>query len=216
MSTTPTAIESTDEATPLQRLRDFCGDAVFLASQRFPRLLQLHRNERSWALFRVVLGFFGAALVILPLSLWSGWFTALFGMAFFILAILLPSTAVESDTDLRARELGARTVVSGGEYQPGNAPAAPVQLFISPAHVWAIEKNLEPLLVIPAPAISSLHVEADEERWLLLVRWDDHKAEFAFEGFFAERLASLAEKSIRAALPDAQLRSSLITRAAGV
>jgi hypothetical protein len=216
MSTTPTAIETTDEASAFQKLRDFCGDAIFLASQRFPRLLQLHRNERSWALFRVALGVFGAALVVLPLSLWSGWFTALFGMAFFILSILLPPAAVESDTDQRARELGARTVVSGGEYQPGNAPAAQVQLFISPAHVWAIDKNLEPLLVIPAPAISSLRMEADEERWLLLIRWDDHKAEFAFEGFFAERLASLAEKSIRTALPETQLRSNTMTRAAGV
>ena len=216
MSATPTAIETTDEASAFQKLRDFCGDAIFLASQRFPRLLQLHRNERSWALFRVALGFFGAALVVLPLSLWSGWFTALFGMAFFILSILLPPAAVESDTDQRARELGARTVVSGGEYQPGNAPAAQVQLFISPAHVWAIDKNLEPLLVIPAPAISSLRMEADEERWLLLIRWDDHKAEFAFEGFFAERLASLAEKSIRTALPETQLRSNTMTRAAGV
>jgi hypothetical protein len=216
MSTTPTAIETTDEATPLQRLRDFCGSALFIASQRFPRLLQLHRNERSWTLFRVFLGFFGAALVVLPLSLWSGWFTALFGMAFFILSILLPPAAIESATDERARELGARTVVSGGEYQPGNAPAAHVQLFVSPAHVWAIDKHLEPLLVIPAPAISSLRMEFDEERWLLQIRWDDHKAEFAFDGFFAERLAALAEDSIRAVLPAGQLRSATKTRVAGV
>jgi hypothetical protein len=216
MSTTPTAIETTDEASPFQRMRGFCGAAVFLASQRFPRLLQLHRNERSWAFLRVALGFLGAALVILPLSLWTGWVTALFGMLLFVAAILLPPAAIESDTDQRARELGARTVVSGGEYQPGNAPAARVQLFISSAHIWAIDKHLEPLLVIPASAITSLRVEADEDRWSLQVRWDDHKAEFAFDGFFAERLALLAEQSIRAVLPEAQLRSNAKMRAAVV
>lgn len=216
MSTTPTAIETTDEASPFQRMRDFAGAAVFLASQRFPRLLQFHRNERSWSFFRVLLGFLGAALVVLPLSLWTGWVTALFGLLMFIAAILLPPAAMESDTDQRARELGARTVVSGGEYQPGNAPAARVQLFISSSHVWAIDKHLEPLVVIPVPAISSLRVEADEDRWLLRIRWDDHTADFAFDGFFAERLASLAQQSIQAVLPEAQLRSSVLRRAAGI
>ncbi len=216
MSTTPTAIETTEEASPFQRMRAFCGAAVFLASQRFPRLLQFHRNERSWSLFRVLLGVLGAALVVLPLSLWTGWVTALFGMLMFIAAILLPPAAIESDTDQRARELGARTVVSGGEYQPGNAPAARVQLFISPGHVWAIDKHLEPLLVIPAPAISSLRLEAEEDRWLLQIRWDDHTAEFTFDGFFAQRLASLAEQSIRAALPEPRLQESVMRRAAGI
>jgi hypothetical protein len=44
-------------------------------------------------------------------------------------------------------------------------------------------------------------VEEKEQRWLLQIRWADHKAEFAFAGFFAERFARLAEESIRAALP---------------
>ena len=71
-------------------------------------------------------------------------------------------------------------------------------------------------LQIPAPSISSLRVEADEDRWLLQIRWDDHKAEFAFDGFFAERLASLAEQSIRAVLPEAQLRNGVMRRAAAI
>ena len=52
-----------------------------------------------------------------------------------------------------------------------------------------------------ASKISSLRVEEKEQRWLLQVGWADHKAEFAFAGFFAERFARLAEESIRAALP---------------
>ena len=67
MSTTPTAI-ATGEVNSFQRLRNFVGAAAFLLIQRSPKLLQLHRNEKSWTLFRIALGIFGAALVVLPLG----------------------------------------------------------------------------------------------------------------------------------------------------
>jgi hypothetical protein len=201
MSTTPRAIVSTRQESLLQRAKAFLGEAIFLVIHRFPRLLQLHRNEKSWTLFRVALACLGAAIVILPLSLWNGWITASFGLLLFVVAILLPPAELESGTDRKARELGAQTVVSGGEYQPGNGPAAEVRLFISPAHIWALDAHFDPLLVMSAPEISSLRVEEKGQRWLLQIRWADQKAEFAFAGFFAERFARLAEESIRAALP---------------
>ena len=200
MSTTPTTITSDDEESALLRLREFFGAVFFLIVRRFPRLLRLHRNEKSWALFRVALGLFGAALVVLPLGLWNGWITAIFGMLFFVTSILLPPAQLESDTDRKARELGAQTVVSGGGYQPGNAPPAEVQLFISTVHVWALDEHFEPLVVINTSEISSLRIEPDDDNWLLRLRWADHKAEFAFDGFFAERFAHLAEDSIRSVL----------------
>ncbi|MHA4875485.1 hypothetical protein ACX0FC_19120, partial [Enterococcus faecium] len=64
----------------MPRVRSFLGAALFLTLQSFPRLLQLHRNPKSWAVFRVALAVFGAALVVLPLSLWNGWITAIFGL----------------------------------------------------------------------------------------------------------------------------------------
>ena len=171
--------------------------------RRFPRLLQLHRNEGSWALFRVALACFGAALVVLPLSLWNGWLTAIFGLALFVVAVLLPPAELESSTDRKARELGAQTVVSGGEYQPGNAPAALARLFISPEHVWALDGHFHPLVVIPVAEISRLRLEPGHSGWVLQVRWGDNKAEFTYNGVFAERFARLAEESILAANPSA-------------
>jgi hypothetical protein len=200
MSTTPTVITA-DRDNFYQRLKNFTGAGLFLLIQRFPQLLQLHRNQQAWTLMRVALGIFGAALVVLPLSLWSGWITAIFGLFLFLLSILLPPAESESDTDGKARDLGATTVVSGGEYQPGNCAAAEVRLFISPTHIWALDKHFDPLLVIPTPEISSLHVESTPDRWLLHIRWADHKAEFSYDGFFAERFARLADESIRAAVP---------------
>src|SRR5271157_741129 len=203
MSTSPRAIVSTSQESLFQRAKSFIGAALFLAIHRFPRLLQLHRNEKSWTLFRIALACLGAAIVILPLSLWNGWITASFGLLLFVVAILLPPAQVESATDRKACELGAQTVVSGGEYQPGNAPAAEVRLFISPTLIWALDAQFDTRLQMPAPDINSVHLEEKDERWLLQIRWADYKAEFAFGGFFAERFARLAEESIRAALPRA-------------
>ena len=202
MSTTPTAIAA-EEAKFLPKVRGFLGAALFLALRRFPRLLQLLRNENSFALFRFALACFGAALVVLPLSLWKGWISAIFGLALFVVAILLPPAETESSTDRKARELGAQTVVSGGEYQPGNAPAASVRLFISPEHIWALDAHFHPLVVIPVAEISRLRLEPAASGWLLQARWGDHKAEFSHNGIFAERFARLAEESILAANPSA-------------
>jgi hypothetical protein len=202
MSTTPTVI-SREEAKFFPRLRGFVGAALFLALRRFPRLLQLHRNEHSWTLFRIALAGFGAALVILPMSLWNGWMTAIFGLVLFVVAVLLPPAELESGTDRKARELGAQTVVSGGKYQPGNAAPAQARLFISPEHIWALDGALHPLVVIPVGEISRLRVEPGPSGWTLQVRWGDSKAEFTYDGVFAERFARLAEESILAASPSA-------------
>jgi hypothetical protein len=198
MSTTPNVISVEDENL-LQRIKGACGAALFLVIQSSPKILKIYRNEQSWTLLRVALGLFGAALVILPLSLWHGYFTAVFGLAFFVLSILLPPAELESATDRKARELGAQTVVSGGEYQPGNADATSVQLFISPSHTWAMDKNHDPQVVITTGEIAKVDVIPSEHHWLLVVRWGEHKAEFVYKGIFAERFARLAEESLRQA-----------------
>lgn len=198
MSTTPNVI-AVEQENFLQRVKGACGAALFLVIQSSPKILKLYRNEQSWTLFRVALGIFGAALVILPLSLWHGYFTAVFGLAFFVLSILLPPAELESATDRKARELGAQTVVSGGDYQPGNAEPTAVQLFVSPSHTWALDKNYDPQVVITTAEIAKIDVLPGEDRTLLAVRWGEHKAEFAYKGIFAERFARLAEESLRQA-----------------
>jgi len=48
-----------------------------------PKLLSLRRDRRSWFAFRVLLAIAGAALVILPLSLWNNWSAGIGGLAMF-------------------------------------------------------------------------------------------------------------------------------------
>jgi hypothetical protein len=175
MSTTPTAI-STEATKFLPRLRSLIGAALFFALRRFPRLVQIYRNESSWAVFRFALACFGAALVILPLGLWKGWIVAIFGLVLFVVAILLPPAETESSTDRKAREL---------------------------EHIWALDGHFHPLVVIPVGEITRVRVEPARSGWMLQVRWGDHKAEFVYQGIFAERFARLAEESILAANPSA-------------
>lgn len=196
MSTTPNVI-SAEQENLLQRIKGACGAALFVVIQSSPRILNLYRNEQSWTLFRIALGCFGAALVVLPLSLWHGYFTAVFGLAFFVLSILLPPAELESATDRKARELGARTVVSGGEYQPRNGVPTPVQLFISPSQIWAMDKSYEAQVMINIAEITGIDVVPRNDHWLLVLRCGDQKVEFLYKGIFDERFARLAEESVR-------------------
>jgi hypothetical protein len=176
---------------------------LFALSQLAHNILHLRRNPRSWQLFRVALGFAGAALVILPLSLWNSWTAGIAGLAMFTAAILLPRANTETLADRKARELGALLVLDGGKYQPGNARPVAVQIFLNAENICALDSHFQPLLVIPAPEISSVRAEESDGRWNLQLRWLDHTAEFSYRGIFAELLARKAETSLRAALPAA-------------
>jgi hypothetical protein len=195
--------EITQEQASASRFPNFFIHILYALSHLAYNLLHLRRNPRSWQLFRIALGLAGAALVILPLSLWYSWTAGIVGMAMFTAAILLPRANTEPLANRKARELGAPLVLDGGEYQPGNAPAAAVQIFVSAENIWALDSRFQPLLVIPAPEISSVRAEESSGGWNLRIRWLDHTAEFSYRGIFAELLARRAESSLRAALPAA-------------
>jgi len=178
-------------------------NALFALAQLMHNLLHLRRNPRSWLVFRAALGFTGAALVVLPLSLWNSWIAAIVGLAMFTAAILLPPAKTGTSADRKARELGALFIVNGGKYQPGNAPAAAVQIFVGAENIWALDSRFQPLLVIPTSQISSVRAEESAGLWNLQIRWLDHTAEFSYRGIFAELLARRAETSLRAVMPAA-------------
>src|SRR5260370_7691273 len=114
-------------------------NALFALAQLMHNLLHLRRNPRSWLVFRAALGFTGAALVVLPLSLWNSWFVAIVGLAMFTAAILLPPAKIGTTADRKARELGALFIVNGVKYHPGNAPAAPVHIFFGTDNIFPLD-----------------------------------------------------------------------------
>jgi hypothetical protein len=196
MSTAPATAASQHEGTGA-RLRNSVIGAMFAAVLLIPKLLRIRRNTQSWMAFRIFLGFAGAALVMLPLSLWNSWLAAIAGLAMFLGAILLPPAEPRTIPDEKARELGALVIVNGGKYQPGNAAPAFVQLFVGAERIWALDSQFQPLLVIPAAEIiSASAIQAPKNHWILQVRWSDNDAEFSYQGIFAEHLARVAESSL--------------------
>jgi hypothetical protein len=202
MSTAPATAGSQHEGTGA-RLRNLIISAMFGAVLLVPKLLHIRRNAQSWMAFRIFLGFAGAALVILPLSLWNSWLAGIAGLGMFLAAILLPPAQPHTVPKEKARELGALVIVNGGKYQPGNAAPTPVQLFVGAERIWALDSHFQPLLVIPAAEISSANaIQAQaKNHWILQVRWSDNAAEFSYQGIFAEHLARVAQSTLGSVIP---------------
>ena len=161
-----------------------------------PRLVHLRRNPASWLAFRVLLGFAGAGLVVVPLGLWNSWLAAIVGMAMFLAAVLLPPAKPVTAAEERALELGALMIVDGGKYQLGNARPSRVQLFVGKERIYALDSRSQPLLVIPAGEITSTRTAELDDGWNLQIRWKDGVAEFSYRGIFAERQARAAESGV--------------------
>ncbi len=195
MSTAPTTTTSQHEGTG-SRLRHLLIGALFALVLLIPKLLRIRSNAQSWMAFRIILAFAGAALVILPLSLWNSWLAAIAGLAMFLAAILLPPAKPRTTPDDKARELGSLVIVNGGKYQPGSSAPAPVQLYVGAEQIWALDSRFRPLLVIPAAEITSASALQERDRWILQIRWPDNSAEFTYHGIFAEHLARVAESTL--------------------
>jgi hypothetical protein len=147
----------------------------------------------------MMLGVFGAALVVLPIGFYGSYFLALAGLAAFIVAILLPPPKATSGIDDKARELGALVVVDGGTFQSGSF-AVPVQLFVGSQNVWALEADFHPLLVIPVAELISAQAEELDGQWMLRLRWADRSAMFSYSGVFGENLARTAENTVQSVM----------------
>lgn len=213
MSTAPATAASRDEGASA-RFRSLVVSQLFALLLLMPKILEVRRNPQSWMAFRVFLGFAGAALVILPVSLWNSWLAAIAGLAMFLAAILLPPPRPSSVSDDKARELSALAVVNGGTYQPGNAAPAHVRLFVGAERIWALDSHFHPLLVIPAAEITSVNVVPEMDRWILHVRWADNSAEFSYQGIFAEPFSRLAQGALSSVMHPALPLTSR-ARAAG-
>src|SRR6202790_1216235 len=182
------------------RFRNAAMATAFALVLLIPRILRLRRNQRAWMAFRILLGIAGAAFVILPLGLWNSYLLAVVGLAMFIGAILLPQPTPDTSTEDKARSHGGLGGVNGGRYQHRNTTACSAQLFVGPEHVWALDSDLQPLLVIPVSEMVSANAEEAAGKWLLRIRWDDRAAEFLYRGVFAEHLARVAESTLRSVM----------------
>ena len=173
----------------------------FAAILLVPKVLNLRRNENSWTMFRTVLGFFGAALVVLPIGFYTSYFLAVIGLVIFITAILLPPVKDDTAVDEKARELGALVVVNGGELQQvGALDSVAVQLFVGVENLWALRSDFKPVLVVPVADLVFTGAEEVTDGWILHLRWSDRNATFLYTGAFAEHLARSAESTVQSVM----------------
>jgi hypothetical protein len=200
---TATTTETTLNNGLTAKFRKSVVGAGFAISLLAPKALNLRRNENSWTVFRTVLGFFGAALVVLPIGFYSSYFLAIIGLGIFIAAILLPPAKSTTCAEDKARELGALAVVNGGLLHAAGLPAVPVQLFVGSENLWAVQSaDFHPVLVISAPELISARAEetlggpGGPGGWILRVNWADRTAAFSYSGVFAEHLARNAESTV--------------------
>src|SRR5258706_13753244 len=106
------------------RFRESVADSVFFVTRNFPRVWTLRSTPRAWTALRILLGAAGAALVVLPLSLWNAWAFAPVGLVLFLLAVLLPPLRQDRGSAQAIAQLDAYLVLDGGNFSPANRSAS--------------------------------------------------------------------------------------------
>jgi hypothetical protein len=227
----PGEMPPAEVASTLARFRDSVADSLFFVSRTFPKVLTLRSSPSAWTAFRILLGIAGAALVVLPLSLWNAWAFAPVGLVLFLLSVLLPPLRQDLGSAQAIAQLGAYLVLDGGNFSPATAsnsagnfanehlcdPAdhesCAVNFYLTPTRVWALDSQLRPLAVIPAGEISMAAAFPSQSDWILRVRWRENSAEFIFDGLFSERRARLAEAGLRHLIQQKEQSPEVHTRA---
>jgi len=196
MSTT-TASASTQDESIGARFRNAGIAVLFALVLLIPKIVHIRRDPHVWMACRIALALAGAGLVILPLSLWNSWTAGVAGVILFLAAILLPAEKPSTTVSDTAARLGALVVVNGGEYQPENDTPMKTQLFVGPERIWALDENMQPLLVIATAQVTSAIAAESGGDWVVRLRWAESSADFRYSGVFAEHLARVAESTLR-------------------
>lgn len=210
----PGDLPPAEAVSGLSRFREAFADSLFQASIGFPKLLAFRSTPGAWTVFRILLGAAGAALVVLPLSLWNAWAFAPVGLVLFLLAVLLPPLRQDRGTAKAIQQLGAYLVLDGGRAVLPAAEPVQVRFYLTTTRVWVLDAELRPVVVIPANEITLLTAFPSQSDWQLRVNWKAGSAEFTFSGLFAERRARLAEEGLLHLVHPAEA-APLKARAAG-
>jgi len=193
----PSELPPAEAMSSFARVRMSVADSLFLISRTYPKLLTLRSTPSAWTGLRILLGVFGAALVVLPLSLWNAWAFAPVGLAMFLLAVLLPPLRQDRGTPQAIEQLGAYLVIDAGRFCCGPEAFASVSFYLTPTRIWALDDQLRPVAVIPVSELSMATAFPSQDDWILRLRWKENSAEFIFDGLFAERRARVAEAGLR-------------------
>lgn len=189
----------------LARLRQAGLFVLFSAILLIPKTLALRRRRKLWNSLRVLTALAG--------GLWGGTAissdlgnTALFvGVLLILLALVVSPVEKTESVDEVARSLGALVVLNGGMFSARNEknekPVA-AHLYLTPERLHVLDVRHRELLVIPMAEMKLVRVVGSEVETgrTLAVEWRGGKAEFSYQGFFAEHLAEVARHTLESRL----------------
>jgi hypothetical protein len=173
---------------------------IFALVLMIPKVNRLRRRRRAWIFIRILVAIAGTAILVFGLARGHG-FALIFVAALMLLFDLLVSAErPEISIDARAKELGALITVDGGRYIDAAGNRHRSKLFVGPDRLWALDSALHVLLEIPLTQVRTLVVEPSGTGWSFRVDGEKTKAEFIYEGSFAQHLADVAEATVRSRL----------------
>ena len=197
-----------------ERLRRAGLFVLFSAVLLIPKALRLRRQRNLWNGLRIAAGLGGALLVARGLviglgtgpELDSGQGAAgmLLGSVVMVLAAAIPPLKRTGSSDEKARELGALVMLNGGLYRPASGKQMRVRLYVAPERLHVLDERERAVVEIPINEISAARVTGEANERELVIEWRAGKAEFLYQGFFAEHLAEVARRTV-----DSRLRSKL-------
>jgi hypothetical protein len=160
-------------------------------------------------LIRIIAGLAGLGLGWRAYHSGSGWLIG--GATTLVLfALLVRAKPAERSLDETARELGALTVLNGGTFVLMTGQPRPgVHIFAGLERLVVLDGRKRRLCEIPMAKLRRCIAQpvapfgdaiAEGKPWELVVAWESEsplEARFRFQGFFAEHLARVAERSLR-------------------
>jgi hypothetical protein len=173
---------------------------IFALVLMIPKVNRLRRRRRAWIFIRILVAIAGTAILVFGLARGHGFALIFVGALMLLFGLLLSTERPEISIDARAKELGALITVDGGRYIDAAGNRHRTKLFVGPDRLWALDSALHVLLEIPLTQVRTLVVEPSGTNWSFRLDGQLMKAEFIYEGSFAQHLAGVAEATVRSRL----------------
>ncbi len=173
---------------------------IFALVLMIPKMNRLRRRRRTWNFLRILVAIAGISILVFGFVRGPAFALIAAGALILLFGLLVSAERPEISVDARAKELGALITVDGGHYIDAAGNRYRTKLFVGPDRLWALDSALQILLEIPLTQVRTLVVEPSGTDWSFRLDGQQTKAEFMYEGSFAQHLAGVAEATVRSRL----------------
>jgi hypothetical protein len=173
---------------------------IFALVLMIPKVNRLRRRRKAWNFIRILVAIAGISILAFSLVRGPAFALSAAGALMLLFGLLVTAERPEISIDARAKELGALITVDGGHYIDAAGSRHRTKLFVGPDRLWALNSALHVLLEIPLTQVRTLVVEPSGNNWSFRLDGQQTKAEFIYEGSFAQHLAGVAEATVRSRL----------------